>query len=187
MTETELNYVSWMVIGGLCLAPIGAAFGAAAGVLARRQGHMPGSSWASALADRLACLRRKDFSPVGRGAVVGAVDGFLFLAFLGSAIGLIAGTNGTVPAPQLLLAATEGIALLAATALLLGIVAHALIHGTKGRSVVFFTGGVGALIGFCLAGSGGAGYGLLAGSVVGWIGTAGPRESKRPDAGEPHE
>jgi hypothetical protein len=167
--EIELNYVSWMVLGWLCLAPIGAAFGAAAGALAWQQGHATGSPWARAAADRLAHWRGVEFSPTGRGTVIGTVDGFLFLGVIGSLVGLLAGYGDAVPAPKLLLAAAAGAGLLALTAALLGWLAHRLIHGRGGGSVFLVTGGVGALLGLALAGLGGAGYGLLAGSVVGLV------------------
>jgi hypothetical protein len=135
-------------------ALLGAAFGATAGAVYWREGRAAGTALGLRVARAFERVAGRELSPGGRGALVGATDGFVFLGVAGVALGAVvarSGGAGDVLAPVAL-----GAALLAATAAALGLLAYGL-----GRA------GVWALAAACLGAAVGGAAGKL---LAGWSG-----------------
>jgi len=192
--ETSLPFTAWALIGAASLAPIGAVFGGIAGALARKAGRAPGGKYGRTVARAVTRLRDRKLSAMWIGAIVGGVDGALFLAVVGAVVGLFAGYSGVAPGFTVLLYAVGAIALLAATAVVLGAFAHGFIWaGTRGIAVLFLM-TAGGVAGTALRIDYGLWIGILAGAAVGllcvlieWSLSAGSAEAApehEPDAEE---
>src|SRR4051812_42807356 len=87
----------WILGSAAFFGALGAAFGAVSGALAWRTGKTSGTSVGLGVAETFARVAERDLSPGRKGALVGAVDGFLFLATLGVLVGAVAAYRVTPP------------------------------------------------------------------------------------------
>ena len=155
-------------------AVLGGLFGAVAGALTWRDGRPAGTALGLTVARAFARFSENGLSANKWGDLVGGTDGVVFGAVIGTLVGLIAGWHGSsewqAMRPLLL-----GALLLAAGAVLFGLLAVGVALG-GGRAVVgLFIGGMGgAASGFALGGIdgllAGAVAGAFAGTVVGLLG-----------------
>jgi hypothetical protein len=144
---------------------LGAGFGAIAGALYWRSGGASGTRFALRVMELFRRFGEHDFSPTTKGALVGAVDGFLFLSVLGTLFALVALRGG--PEHLAVLAQIGGAAaLLVAGALFFGILAYTLTHaGVKALAIVCPMGIGAGVVGLRFVGA----PGLLFGSVLGLV------------------
>jgi hypothetical protein len=156
--------------GGFC-AVLGAVFGAVTGATYWGSGKAAGTALGLRVARALAGGR--ELSRQARGAIVGAVDGLLFLGILGALAGaFLAHTRhdeGEFLAP-----AAAGLIFLVALAVLFGSLAYAVVRAGVYAIVGLFAGGIsGGLVGAWVAavlGTYRAGlFGWLIGAVLGVV------------------
>ena len=111
----------------------------------------------------------RPFSPSRKGALVGAVDGFLFLAVVGVLLGAIAGHyrfKGPVTTSLVM-----AVLLLFAGALFFGGLAYAASSaGLRGVAALFFGAVAGGVPGFWLASATGLLIGVIGGAALGTVG-----------------
>ncbi len=139
--------------GGFC-AVLGGAFGAVTGATYWGSGKAAGTVFGLSVARALAGGR--ELSRKAHGAIVGAIDGALFLGLLGAAAGAFLAHARHDEGGYLALAAA-GLAFLVALAVLFGALAYAVVRA-----------GVYAVVGLF---AGGLSGGLLGGWAAAWIGT----------------
>jgi hypothetical protein len=162
-TETFLLLLGCGAFGGL----LGAAFGAIAGALSWGGGRAAGTAAGLAVARAVARVSRTEPTRVGRGALVGAVDGFLFLGLVALGVGFLLHRFGQVDGHILGVLALTGLVLTVAAAAL-GALAYALLRaGIQALSVSFAAGILGACVGLGLAGWAGFLAGGLGGVALG--------------------
>jgi hypothetical protein len=144
-----LRLLGFALTGAALFAGVGVLFGALAGALARIAGRAPGGLPGNRVAHALGRQVDDDPAPHWTGAIVGAVDGALFLAVIGFVVGAILGPREPGRGIELLRIPLVAVLGLAIGALLLG-----------GLACVLTWGGVRAV---------GALFGILAGAAVGAI------------------
>ncbi len=142
MDETGWRLL-WIVGTGGFGAALGCAFGCVTGALHWSNGGRPGTFFAQHLAQAFQMPGEQEMSPRMRGALVGAVDGFVFLGVVGTLLGAVFAYAGR-PDNQTLFYLGAGGVLLALAAVCFGLLAYAVVHN-----------GVWAVIGLCLGGMGG--------------------------------
>src|SRR3954465_10633708 len=92
--DERLHAFLWILgsfgVGGA----LGAGFGAVAGALYWRSGGASGTRLALRLVEKGGRFAERDLPRPAKGALVGAVDGFLFLGTLGTVFGAVAVRGG---------------------------------------------------------------------------------------------
>jgi hypothetical protein len=165
--DERLRVFLWIAGGGAFFAVLGAGFGGLAGALYWRGGRTAGTGLGLAVARAFDRAAGQSMSRTARGAITGAVDGFLFLGLLGLALGALAVYSGKVR-PSVVGPVVVGALLLAAGALFFGGLAYAITRtGVLGVASLFAGAATGALVGFSLAGPHGLMIGLVAGVLLG--------------------
>jgi hypothetical protein len=162
--DDRLRIFLWILGGGGTFGLLGSVFGGLAGFLAWRSGRAAGTTLGLGVARAFARAARREHSPGQQGAIVGAVDGLLFLGVLGGLFGLWGAFRGDPP--WQILAPAAVFAVLMAAAVFFGVLAYGAIR-VRGWALAAQVGGcvVGALIGNDLAEL----PGMLGGAVVGGI------------------
>lgn len=148
------------VLGAVVFGLVGLLFGGLAGALTWRSGRAAGGPFGRAVAEALAPLSEEGVSPAIHGALVGGVDGALFLAVVGFLVGLAAGLAA-------LLYVLAGLVALCLGAVVFGGLAYGLSgHGPRGITAV-----CGMLVGAAAAATvtDGGRHAALAGAVVGLL------------------
>jgi hypothetical protein len=149
--DERLRICLWMVGGGGLGAVLGCGLGALTAALYAKSGGAAGTRWARRVAESFLDTALHPPSPTGRAALVGAVDGFLFLGILGLIAGLLLGMSGQ-RMDELLVPMIVGSVLMVGAAIFFGTLAYALTYYTA-ESIYSI---VGSIIG-----------GLLAANVLG--------------------
>jgi hypothetical protein len=154
--------------GGFC-AVLGGLFGALTGATYWGSGKAAGTVFGLRVARALAAGR--ELPRKAHGAIVGAIDGMIFLGAVGSLAGAFLAHRGPDEGPFLVPAAA-GLAFLVTLAALFGTLAYAVVRAGVYGVVGLFAGGIGgALLGAAAAGvigTSAAGYfGWLIGAVLG--------------------
>jgi hypothetical protein len=159
-TETFLLLLSCAVSGGT----LGAALGAASGALSWSGGRAAGTALALAVARAVTRVSQVKPTPTGRGALVGAVDGFLFLGLVALGAGFLLRRFGQVPMRVFGVIALASLVLTTA-AVALGLLAYALLRaGIHALAWAFAAAIVGSALGVRVAGW----PGFLAGGLGGF-------------------
>jgi hypothetical protein len=162
--DERMRAFAWILGSGCGGGALGAVFGALAGALYWRSGRSSGTRLAQGIAETFTRLAGREMSRPAHGALVGAVDGCLFLGVVGTILGVVAvygGAPDEVLRPALLLAL-----FLIGAATFFGVLAYTLTHAGVGALLPVAVGGVlGAALGWGLAGAGG----LLVGAVLGIV------------------
>jgi hypothetical protein len=161
--EQLLTFGRVLACGGF-FALVGAAFGGLVGHLAWMRGRPAGSVPGLTVARAMARITGREGSPGATGAVVGAVDGFLFLGLSGVALGLLAakGHFGWAVLSRL----AFGFLVLTGGAVFFGGLAVGITYaGVRSIAGVFAAGMVGAAGGGII----GRGDGIVAGAVGGML------------------
>jgi hypothetical protein len=163
------------------MAVLGAVFGAVVGAWYYRSGKAAGTYFGLSVARAFARVSEREFSRGTLGAIIGAVDGLIFLGMIGMVIGAIQAYQGEelkILGPVLLVAA------LMAGAVYFGVIARGLIRAPGRTATASLVGGA---IGFLVAvGLDGRREDLLAvslfggllGAFIGALGT--PRRRHKP-------
>ena len=89
--DERVRLFAWIAGSGGLFGLLGAGFGALTGLLYWRGGRAAGTGVGLRVARAFERTGGQALSPASRGAIVGAVDGFLFLAVVGGLFGAIAG------------------------------------------------------------------------------------------------
>jgi hypothetical protein len=148
---------------------LGVVFGATAGAVARAGGRAAGGLPGLAVARALERVRGRPLPDLAAGAIVGGVDGLVFLGIGGRWAGLI-NAHSSERRRELLLNLAMILGVLAIGAVLFGALASGLIRaGTWGVGAVFVAALGGAGLGARLAGLPGLFYGALVGLGVGTL------------------
>src|SRR5690242_1781154 len=92
--DERLRAFLWLLGSAGAGGALGAAFGAAAGALYWRSGGASGTRLALWVVERIGRFADRDFSRPTKGALVGGVDGFLFLGVLATLFGAVAVRGG---------------------------------------------------------------------------------------------
>jgi hypothetical protein len=164
-TELFLLLLGCGAFGGA----VGAAFGALAGALYWGGGRAAGTAAGLAVARAVARVSRTEPTPAGRGALVGGVDGFLFLGVVGLVLGFLLRRFGQADVRILGVVALAGLVLTTA-AVALGVLAYGLLRaGIQALAVSFAAGVLGASIGLGTAGWAGFLAGGLGGVALGTL------------------
>jgi hypothetical protein len=167
MMDERLQAFLWILgsfgVGGA----LGATFGAVAGGLYWRAGGAAGTRLAQRVVDAFGRFAERDFTVTTKGALVGAIDGFVFLGVVGTLIGVVAMRGGPEHTSALGKIGV-GATLLVAGAIFFGVLAYTLTHvGVKALGLVCSAGIGGALIGLRLTGAPGLMFGSVLGVVAG--------------------
>jgi hypothetical protein len=171
--DEKLRILGWIAGSGGFFAVLGLAFGALAGALYARGGRRAGTGLGLAVAHAMARAGGKELSLIAQGAIVGAVDGFLFLGVLGSLAGAVGVSSGGVRL-EMVRPVMVGALLLVGGAVFFGGLAYTVTRaGVRGLAAACGCAAVGAFSGFYLAGSHGLLAGLITGVVVGNLGSLG--------------
>ena len=164
--DERLRLFAWIAGGGGCFGLLGAGFGAVTGFLCWRGGRAAGTGFGMRLARAFERTGERPFSPSGRGAIIGAVDGFLFLAVVGVLLGAIAGHGRTMGPVATAIVVT--VLLLMAGALFFGGLAYvASTTGVRGVAALFSGAAAGGIPGYWLASATGLLIGVVGGAAVG--------------------
>lgn len=159
----------WIIGSGGFGAILGTVFGALSGAIYWSSGRTSGTSLGIRLVQSFRRAGQDDLSHTKQGALVGAVDGFVFLGVLGSLAGWFFVWRGWTPGFVL---GTVGVTLLglAAGAAAFGMLGYTLIlTGIRGISLVCLGSLSGAILGFRLAALSGLMLGLGIGFMIGTI------------------
>jgi len=166
--DDRLRIFLWIAGSGVFGGLLGGLFGAVAGLVYWRSGKASGTFFGLTMARAVARASERELSPGMRGAIVGAIDGVLFLGILGTIGGAWLALR--VPGASIQSAVTLGLAVagLVAGAAGFGLLAYTLVQtGVWGLAWVFAASMAGAVSGFSLAGASGLLGGLVAGILLG--------------------
>jgi hypothetical protein len=160
----------WILGSGCGGGALGTAFGALAGAIYWRSGRSSGTRLALGFGSAFERFAGRALSRSAKGAVVGAVDGGVFLGLVGTCLGAVAVYRGGLPEEMLRPALSVALYLVGGAAFF-GVLGYTLTRVGVGALWPVPLGGVlGAALGWKLAGVGGlllAGvFGLVAGNVV---------------------
>jgi hypothetical protein len=139
--DDRLALFAWTLVGAGGFAVLGSLFGAVAGGMAWRHGNATGSIVGGWVVRVITRVTERELSPVQRGAIGGAVDGFVFLGVVGTLFGLAVGFSGRLPGEWIVPALVLTGCLLAAAAFF-GLLAYALIESGVQVLVPVCCGGV---------------------------------------------
>lgn len=143
--DDRFSIFAWTLAGAFSFALLGGVFGGLAAWLSWRNGNASGSRMGRKVADAVARLFENELSAGGRGAIVGAADGALFLGLVGTLIGLIAWHRGQPPASWVV-PAFVWLFLLIGGAVFFGLLACGLIHLSVPGIAGAFVGGIGGAL-----------------------------------------
>jgi hypothetical protein len=182
--DERVRLFVWIGGSGTFFGLLGAGFGALTGLLHWRGGRAAGTAVGLRVARAFERIGGQGFSPATKGAIVGAVDGFLFLAVLGGLFGAIAGHGRFQAAATTSIA--MGVLLLFAGALFFGGLAYAAsAGGSRGVAALFFGAFAGGVPGFWLAAATGLLIGVIGGGTLGLVGLLLTRSLTRPGSPSP--
>jgi hypothetical protein len=164
--DEQMRIALWMVSGGGLGAILGGAFGALTAALYWQHGGSAGTGFGRRVADAFARTAEDEPSPFRRAILTGAADGFLFLGVVGLLTGTAIASTGA--APQALVPAAVGSALLVGAAAFFGTLAYAITRLGLWAILLLFAGGLlGSFIAGVLLGADRCLLGTLPGLVLG--------------------
>jgi hypothetical protein len=178
--DDNLRLLFWLLGGGFFFGLVGAGFGGLAGAIHWQTGRASGTALALRIARALLPDEDEECPPTRRGALVGAVDGFLFLFVLGIILGALGARAGTTlhTAGMVMLA----VLLLTGGALFFGGLAFAFTRsGMPGMAGMFGGATAGGALGYYLAAAGGLLVGVLGGATLGTLGVLAGRRGPNGD------
>ena len=150
-------------------AALGAAFGAVTGAVYWGGGWAAGTAAGLRVASAFEAAGGRALSPRKRGALVGAADGFLFLGVFGTVLGLTFAFTGG-PGAAVLAPLAVGEVLVAAAAVVFGVLAYAIVRSGVWAVTGLFVGGIaGAFLSAQALGAEGMLVGVLPGMIVGTV------------------
>jgi hypothetical protein len=164
--DERVRLFAWIAGSGGFFGLLGAGFGALAGLLQWRAGRAVGTAMGLGVARAFERAAGQAFSPTSQGALVGAVDGFSFLAVVGVLLGAIAGYGQFKGSAALSIAIA--VLLLIAGALFFGGLAYAFSSaGSRGAAALFIGAVACGSSGFWLASIPGLLIGVIGGGALG--------------------
>jgi hypothetical protein len=167
--DERVRAFGWVLASGGFFGLLGGAFGALVGHLTWRSGRAAGGAAGLGAAAALARAAGRELPPGRRAALVGAVDGLLFLGALGIAFALLAAAHGRAGWAVFRAPAWAAL-LLAGGAALFGLLAFGLVRaGVFALAGVFAGGLLGAAAGALVARGDGLVLGSLAGVAAGTL------------------
>ncbi len=171
--DERLRAFAWILGSGCGGGALGAVFGALAGALYWRSGRSSGTRLALGVAEAFRRLSAREMSRPAQGALVGGVDGCLFLGLVGTVVGAAAVYGGGVPG-EVLRGALFLALFLVGGAAFFGVLAYTLTRaGVTALLPVALGGVLGAALGWRLGGPGGllvgGVSGIVAGNVIGLL------------------
>src|SRR5690348_7176901 len=125
--DDRLRICLWMVGVGGFGSVLGGAFGALTAALYARSGGAAGTRWARRVVENFLRFAERQPSPTSRAALIGAVDGYLFLGILGLIAGAFLGMSGW-RAEELWLPMMVGSGILVGGAVFFGTLAYVLTN-----------------------------------------------------------
>lgn len=179
----------WMIGGGGLGAVLGGAFGALTAVMYARSGGAAGTRLARRIVENFLETTEGQPSTIGRAALIGAADGFVFLGLLGLVTGALMGVSGRATS-ELVLPFAVGSVLLVGGAAFFGGLAYSLARNGLWAILCVFAGGflgtflAGIFLGAdnCLLGTV---PGLLAGLMLSFIRNLYTPTFRTPQVGKP--
>lgn len=154
-----------LLAGSAFFAFLGAGFGSVVGAITWRGGRAAGTP----LGLRVARACGKELSPGAHGAIVGGVDGFVFLGILGLLFGAVGAVNGQ-PGGAVIHPAGTTLLALALAAIFFGLLASGMLKaGPRAVVSIFASVLLCAYLGASLRGTDGLLPGALLGIVVGTL------------------
>jgi hypothetical protein len=167
--DERLRISLWMLGGGGFGGVLGSIFGAlAAALLYARSGETAGTHLARRMVENFLQMGERQPFPMSRAALIGAVDGFLFLSILGLVGGALLGMSGQ-KADELLVPMVAGSALLASGAIFFGTLAYALTYHTAEVLYAVVGGYLGSFFAVTLLGPDYGLAGLIPGLCLGLV------------------
>jgi hypothetical protein len=100
--DDSLVVFGWTLGGAVAFGLLGLLFGGFVGWFNGASGRASGTILGRKVAAALSRLSEREMNDVQRGALIGAVDGAIFMGAVGLLVGLIAGWRGQAPAAWLL-------------------------------------------------------------------------------------
>jgi hypothetical protein len=168
--DDKLRIFAWIAGSGAFFGLLGGLFGALTGALYWQTGKASGTALGLRVAEAFARISGRELSHRTKGALVGAVDGFLFLGMLGAIAGAAAGFSGRLT-PQAIGPIALGAVGLVGGAAFFGLLAYTMTRtGVLGLAGVCMGGVAGAALGYFLGGRPGLLAGLIVGVVTGNLG-----------------
>jgi hypothetical protein len=165
--DERLRICLWMIGGGGFGCVLGSVFGTlAAALLYVRSSETAGTRLARNVVENFLQSGERQPLPMSRAALIGAVDGFLFLGILGLVAGALLGMSGRA-ADELLLPMVAGSALLAGGAIFFGMLAYALTYRTAEILHAIVGGFLGSFLAVTLLGPDHGLVGLIPGLCLG--------------------
>jgi hypothetical protein len=166
--DAQLRTFAWLVGSGAFLALVGGVFGAVSGATYWRSDRSSGTVFGLTVARAFARAGGGEMSRGTQGAIVGAVDGIVFLGITGTVVGALLASRGGRADTTFLVPAAGAVVALAASAALFGLLAYSMIRvGVWSVAAVFVAGTLGAAGGAYLHGLTGLFLGAVGGLFVG--------------------
>jgi hypothetical protein len=167
--DAKLQAFLWILGSAGFFATLGSAFGAVTGALYWRSGRTSGTGLGLYFAGQLERTARRESTRAEKGALVGAVDGFLFLGAVGVTVGAVAAYRVHPPSSLLWPLAQAGL-YLGGAAVGFGFLAIAMVrNGVWAIAPACIAGLVGAFLGARLSGETGLMLGAILGLAVGGV------------------
>jgi hypothetical protein len=166
--DDRLRICLWMVGGGGLGSLLGGAFGGLTGALFAQDGRAAGTGLGRRVADAFTADAEHPLSPIRRGALVGAIDGTVFLGVLGLVGGILLGLSRRAT-HELLVPAVVGSAILVGGAACFGMLAYAMSSGPRAFGGIILGGLVGAFVAALTLGVNHVLFGVVPGFFVGLL------------------
>lgn len=166
--EERLRICLWMVGGGVLGGLLGSAFGGFTGAFNALDGRAAGTRLARRVANTFLDAAERPSSHVRRAALVGALDGLIFLGVVGLVCGILVGMSDRA-AHELLVPVVLGSTLLVVAAAGFGTLAFAMSHGPRTFGSVISGGLLGAFVAAWMLGVDHLLLGVVPGFLVGLL------------------
>ena len=189
--DERVRLFAWIAGSGGFFGVLGAGFGALTGLIYWRGGKVAGTAVGQRVGLAFERVNGRPLSPSIQGAIVGAVDGFLFLAVVGVLLGAIAG-HGRLSGPGTTAIAMTVMLLIAGALFFGGLAYAATAAGSRGVAALFIGAVAGGVPGFWLASATGLLTGVVGGAALGtlglllqrrFVGSPAPPLTETPEAG----
>jgi hypothetical protein len=187
--DERVRLFAWIAGSGGVFGLLGAGFGALAGLVYWRGGKAAGTGLALRVAQAFEKTDERPLSRSSKGAIVGAVDGFLFLAVVGILLGAVV-AHGRLNGPATTAIGMTVLLLVGGAVFFGGLAYAASAAGLRGVAALFFGAVAGGVPGFWLASATGLLIGVIGGAALGIVGLLLRRcfaSSSRPPLREPPE
>lgn len=167
--DERVRVFAWIAGSSGFFGVLGAGFGAVTGMIYWRGGRVAGTALAQRVGRAFEKVNGRSLTPSTLGGIVGAIDGFLFLAVIGVLLGAIS-AHGRVRGPGTAALALTVLLLIAGALFFGGLAYAATANGPRGVAALFFGAVAGGVPGFWLASFTGLLTGVVAGGAVGTVG-----------------